>query len=337
MKTFFSFFPFLITILFIQPTTAQKSINVETFNLSQGAESSVKVDFGNSVGSVITYGLHLNSKPLTSSQKGGLLGIVADTYSDYSLQTGFALGRMATSKAFAGDGSFIGVGGYVSSTALRNANSKFSNLLAGDFRVEPNTNVTLNGNNFWVAGVKASIEGTINYTSNTNSQGAVAALIAIDESQGTANSWAGYFKGKSYLSDKTIIGTMAIPNTASTFDVSAYNLFVTGGILTEECLVVSEDQWADYVFEESYQLTPLPVVESFITANGHLPNIPAGEFLDKNGIPLAKMTILQQEKIEELFLYSIQLNKENKQLKAENKVLKNRLDKIEQRLLALEK
>jgi len=295
MKTAYYFIiPFFIYSLNV--LNAQKGISVETLQLSTSQESSVKIDYGNSANSVESYGLHIEGATLTSGQKGGLYGIIANTASDYSVHKGKTLGRLALSKTFSGDAFFIGAGGHAETTRLANSNGLFSRVIGGDFSVLPTTDVTPSGDKFWIAGVRAVLGGTINYTRTSNSLGAFAAVVAIDDSQGTAESWAGYFQGKSYLSDKTIIGTTTIPTAASTTEV-----------------------------------------EQFIENNGHLPNIPAGEVLDKNGIPLAKMTILQQEKIEELFLHSIQLNKENQALKAENKALKNRLDKIEQRLLALEK
>ena len=324
----------LIVIIFsISIVSAQKGIHVETLDLQSTDDSSVKIDFGNTPSSIFTYGLHIEGTPLNTSQKGATLGIIANTYSDYSSQKGAAFGRMATSKPFTGDASFIGIGGYVEATALSNSNSLYTKLIGGDFSVRPETNVSLNGPKHFVAGVRSVLEGTIN---NTPSDGAIAAIVGIDYSQGTGQSWAAYLEGKSYLSDKAAIGTKVIPSSAGGFDVSNFNLIVTGGILTEECLVVTQDNWADYVFNANYQLLPLEKVEKFISKNGHLPNIPSGEVMDKNGIPLAKMTILQQEKIEELFLHSIELSKENKALKEENTALLKRLELIEKRLATLE-
>lgn len=332
----FILLPFVL-VLSTQIVFSQKSLSVETLDISNNLESSAKIDFGNSGNSIQTVGLHIEGVPLTSSQKGGSYGILANTYSDYSVHNGKSFGRLALSKTFSGDAFFVGAGGHVETTKLGNSNNLFSRVIGGDFSVLPTTIVTPTGNKHWIAGVRTVLDGTINYTRTSSSEGAFAALVAIDDSDGSADTWAGYFQGKSYLSDKTIIGRTEIPTMASTFDVSNFNLFVKGGILTEECLILTEDQWADYVFEPTYKLQPLAEVEQFIEDNGHLPNIPAGETLDKNGIPLAKMTILQQEKIEELFLHSIQMNKENKALKVENEALKNRLEKIEARLLALEK
>ena len=73
--------------------------------------------------------------------------------------------------------------------------------------------------------------------------------------------------------------------------------------------------WADYVFEDQYSLMTLPEVESFIDANGHLPNVPSAETVEASGIELGEMTKIQQEKIEELTLYIIDLQKQLDTLK----------------------
>ncbi|HMP25347.1 MAG TPA: hypothetical protein PKC76_14525 [Saprospiraceae bacterium] len=104
-----------------------------------------------------------------------------------------------------------------------------------------------------------------------------------------------------------------------------YRLYVEGGILTEQVKVSlkSSSGWADYVFDNNYNLAPLSEVKSFIEINKHLPNIPSTATLEKEeGFELGKMTTLQQEKIEELFLYVIQLDEKIKKLEKENEELK---------------
>ncbi len=62
---------------------------------------------------------------------------------------------------------------------------------------------------------------------------------------------------------------------------------------------------ADYVFADGYHLTPLAQVERFIAANGHLPGVPKGETMEKDGISLNQFTMTLLEKIEELTLHTI--------------------------------
>lgn len=103
-----------------------------------------------------------------------------------------------------------------------------------------------------------------------------------------------------------------------------YSLFVQHGILTEKLKVAlaNGNQWADYVFADDYELTPLKEVESFVQKNKHLPGIPAAQSLvDNGGIDVNQMFAKQMEKIEELTLYMIDLQKEIDLLKRENKEL----------------
>lgn len=111
------------------------------------------------------------------------------------------------------------------------------------------------------------------------------------------------------------------PTDAGGVDVSGYNLFVDGGILTEEARVNLKAGWADYVFNKDYELKPLAEIEKFINENGHLPNVPSACQVKEEGIELGHMAKVQQEKIEELTLYLIQQNKEIESLKAAVKAL----------------
>lgn len=129
-------------------------------------------------------------------------------------------------------------------------------------------------------------------------------------------------KGNSLLQGKVCIGGDTanpfgiVPVTAAGVTVSGYSLYVKGGILTEEVRVSAAGTWADYVFHKDYNLKPLSEVEDFIKENGHLPNVPSAAQVKEEGIALGEMSKIQQEKIEELTLYLIQLSKENAELKS---------------------
>ena len=60
-------------------------------------------------------------------------------------------------------------------------------------------------------------------------------------------------------------------------------------------------------------------MEDFIKKNKHLPGIPTAKTLEETGINVGEMHKLQMEKIEELTLYIIELNKEIEKLKKQNK------------------
>ena len=99
-----------------------------------------------------------------------------------------------------------------------------------------------------------------------------------------------------------------------------YNLYVTGGILTEELKVQlsSGIEWSDYVFAPDYNLLTIHEVKAFIEANKHLPDVPSAETVKNEGINVGEMDALLLKKIEELTLYIIEL--ENKYQSLENRL-----------------
>lgn len=128
----------------------------------------------------------------------------------------------------------------------------------------------------------------------------------------------------------TTVGFLAVGNFETTFAMptnNSYRLIVQDGIITEKIKVAvkGSGDWADYVFEPSYKLMPLGKVEAFIKENKHLPNVPSAEDMSKNGLDVTQTSAKLMEKIEELTLYLIDINKQVEQLKKENEELKKNL------------
>lgn len=100
---------------------------------------------------------------------------------------------------------------------------------------------------------------------------------------------------------------------------SGYSLAVQGGILCDKFRVeLCDGKWCDYVFDENYPLPTLEEVQKFITTHRHLPGIVSqAEVTDKGGFELRSVKLDQQEKIEEAYLYLIQLNDRAKALRAQ--------------------
>ncbi|HNR19893.1 MAG TPA: SprB repeat-containing protein [Bacteroidia bacterium] len=92
-----------------------------------------------------------------------------------------------------------------------------------------------------------------------------------------------------------------------------YILNVCGNIKAEKFLIDAD--WCDYVFDKEYPLKSIPELEDFIIKHKHLPNIPSQKEVESKGIEVSEMLKLQMEKIEELSLYIIELNKEINKLK----------------------
>ncbi|MET3038368.1 cell wall anchor protein [Chryseobacterium sp. NRRL B-14859] len=115
-------------------------------------------------------------------------------------------------------------------------------------------------------------------------------------------------------------------------DCGEFRMFVKDGIRTEKVKVdvASTNGWADYVFKKDYKLRSLEEVEKHISEKGHLPNIPSAQEVEKEGINLGEMDAKLLEKIEELTLYSIQQNKDIKELREENKALRAQTEEIKE-------
>lgn len=75
--------------------------------------------------------------------------------------------------------------------------------------------------------------------------------------------------------------------------------------------------WADYVFYDTYKLPTIEEAKQHIESKGHLINMPSAKQILSDGLNVGEITRLQQEKIEELMLYIIQMDKEIKDLKDE--------------------
>ncbi|MEL7119285.1 MAG: hypothetical protein AAFO07_07590 [Bacteroidota bacterium] len=106
-----------------------------------------------------------------------------------------------------------------------------------------------------------------------------------------------------------------------------HQLAVEGSIGARE-VKVEASGWSDFVFEKDYPIMSLEEVENYIHTNQHLPSIPSEAEVTKNGINLGEMDSKLLQKIEELTLYMIDMNKEIKALKAENEALKEEVKEL---------
>ena len=80
-------------------------------------------------------------------------------------------------------------------------------------------------------------------------------------------------------------------------------------------VTVNLDSWSDFVFKNDYKLMPLSDVEAYINAHKHLPGVPSEADVKTDGVDLAEMDKILLQKIEELTLYIIELEKEINELK----------------------
>lgn len=106
---------------------------------------------------------------------------------------------------------------------------------------------------------------------------------------------------------------------------AAYKLYVQGSIRTRK-VRVDQDTWADYVFEDGYNLPSLEEVETFIKSHGHLKDVVSAKEIREKGLDLGENQRDLLKKIEELTLYVIE---QNKQIKAQQMKEETLLYKVE--------
>jgi len=109
-----------------------------------------------------------------------------------------------------------------------------------------------------------------------------------------------------------------------------HKLDVNGTIRSKEIKV--ETGWSDFVFEEDYNLKSLEELETYISQNKHLPDIPTEAQVKEKGINLGEMNAKLLQKIEELTLYVIEQSKRNYIQQSQIEVLKNRIVTLENKL-----
>lgn len=93
-----------------------------------------------------------------------------------------------------------------------------------------------------------------------------------------------------------------------------HKLTVNGQVKAKGFLADTSN-WADFVFEPGYPLAPLAEVEAHIRDKGHLPGIPSAVEVKEQGVDLMAMQVKLLQKVEELTLHLIRMEKENATLR----------------------
>jgi hypothetical protein len=123
---------------------------------------------------------------------------------------------------------------------------------------------------------------------------------------------------KLYISGNVGIGTNT-PREA---------LSVNGTIRAKQIKVESAN-WPDYVFKPAYQLPSLTEVKAYINQNQHLPEIPSEQEIAVNGLNLGEMNKLLMKKVEELTLYLIEKDNQDKRKDQQLDDLRKRMAQLE--------
>lgn len=126
------------------------------------------------------------------------------------------------------------------------------------------------------------------------------------------------FIAEQYIFDK---GDMIVNSKITCKDELNVTSLSASNIKTDD-ININMNNAADYVFDESYNLKPLHEVEAFVKENKHLPGIPSASEMSEKGVSVSAMSNMLLEKVEELTLHMIRLEKENAELRSKMNSLK---------------
>lgn len=110
-----------------------------------------------------------------------------------------------------------------------------------------------------------------------------------------------FVNGKLRVTDGTTNNVFSVDNT---------------GLIRSREILVDDLPIPDYVFKPDYKLMTLKEVEEYVSKFHHLPNVKSElEFQEAGGVQLGEMNLKLLEKVEELTLYVIDLQKQIEELK----------------------
>jgi hypothetical protein len=257
---------------------------LNTISSAQWISSGTHLYNGNT-GSV---GIGVNPTSLIAPAKSNVLGDIDKTVSlttsnhttDFGVNTNIKINRVNT----------IAI-------AVENVTPVIDPTFGGSYRVIP---LAINGN------------GSMQFSSAGNSNNEIITVKTVTDpisnhllmGKGFDKSYFTLFKdGKLLIGDGY---EWTLPQYVMPTNI---RLAVNGKIICEELVVKLRANWPDYVFGDTYKLKDLNELETFITANKHLPNIPSAQEVADKGFETGDIIKRQMEKIEELSLYLIQHNK----------------------------
>lgn len=112
-----------------------------------------------------------------------------------------------------------------------------------------------------------------------------------------------------------------------TLDAKGYTLAVNGDAIFTKIKVKVNSNWPDYVFASGYALPTLSELAAYIQQYQHLPGVPAAETIQQEGLDVAEMNKMLLQKVEELTLYLLKMDRQNQELKKEVEALKAKIEK----------
>ncbi|TAM94750.1 MAG: hypothetical protein EPN39_16780 [Chitinophagaceae bacterium] len=166
----------------------------------------------------------------------------------------------------------------------------YTGILFGATNAETTPNIMFDGNGNGGVDYQGNIWGF--YYDLTNN------YLAIG---GTNNAATGsLYAGGAIFNNNVLIGKTSQTNTS-------YKLDVNGNIRADQVTVNATG--ADYVFDSTYHLPPINSLSKYINKYHHLPGVSSAQQMKKDGLSIGDTEMQLLQKMEEMTLYMIKMNK----------------------------
>lgn len=214
---------------------------------------------------------------------------------------------------------------------------------ANKFVVENNGN----SNNYHMAG----------FYNNSTAPGAVAGIEIMAGNAGVGGGGLLFYKGNGQSSDpngffidnsqNAPLGLMT--NNTERMRISSsgnvgigtttpdQKLTVNGTIHAKQINVDLNVPGPDYVFKKGYKLKTLPEINRYIILNKHLPEIPSAKSMEQNGINVSELNMKLLQKVEELTLYLIEKDKQDKQKDTQLQIQQEQINQLKEQMTIITK
>lgn len=210
-----------------------------------------------------------------------------------------------------------GAGLYITGTSLLEGNltghgsASFSGNITGSGTASISGNINSN-----TSMSITDVAGTLQFKSNSTTDLGFLQISGNNVRIGTnSGNDLGKFVIRTNGADRVYVDNAGNVSIGTTAVANGYKVSVAGKVMCEELRVQLRASWPDYVFNNNYKLLPLAELKTFIEKNNHLPNIPKASVIEKEGMEVGDMQKKMMQKIEELTLYILDLQKQIDDLK----------------------
>ena len=195
-------------------------------------------------------------------------------------------------------------------------------------RLDVNGNIRINDNGLYFRGTGDMNHGlgynALGYTTvngpvlfgydggllGSNTAGTYNAALRWNNSGNvTIGSQSSFTNCKLTIATNSSVGTDNMINVNDNTGTTNFRVKANGYVYARD-ITVQVTAFPDYVFEPAYKLMPLYTLDQYVSANHHLPGVPAAAEVQQNGMSVSDMNVILVQKVEELTLYVIDLQKQ---------------------------